>query len=252
MKGARRGTVALLCGLALGAGCGPREPGRPPLRVFAASSLTDVVEAVARQWDGPDVVASYGGSSGLARQIRDGAPADVFLSAAPEWVEVLRGAGAIDGEAVVFARNRLVAVAPKGSALRAHDPAELLAALPDGARVAIADAGVPAGEYARAALWELGLLDRYRPVLVAMRDVRAVVHAVELGETEAGFVYTTDASAASVLSLFTIDDRTHPPIEYLGAVLHGSADTAEARRFLDFLTDDAGRSALAAAGFRLP
>ena len=241
-------------------------PATPPasqrLRVAAAASLTEVVEALARAFEvereGARVELSFGASSDLARQIRDGAPADVFISASPEWVDFLRESGALAGEPVRVARNALVCVAKKRSPVAlagARDPRALLAGLEDGDLVAIADAGVPAGEYARAALAKLGLGAAFEPRLVGQKDVRAVLHAVEQGEVAAGFVYATDAKVARVETLFAFDPVTHPPIEYQAVVIRnadspGNADAA--RRFVDFLVSEPARARLSAAGFVLP
>ena len=225
------------------------------VRVLAAASLTEVVTELGKGFTAAHVVPSFGASSDLARQIQDGAPADVFVSASPEWVAFLKEAKAVDGEAIVLARNALVCVAPKGSPLAAGgvtDPKALLAKLAADDRVAIADAGVPAGEYARKALTKLGLLDAYRPRLVGQKDVRAVLHAVETGELPAGFVYATDAKVAKVDLLFTFDPATHPPIEYHAAVLSGAAAPAEAKAFLAFLQSEGVRAVLKDAGFALP
>src|SRR5574338_32086 len=211
------------------------------LRVLAAASLTEVVEVLAKRFEGAQVVTSFGASSELARQIEDGAPADVFVSASPEWVDFLREAGALDGEAVVIARNELVCIAPKGSPLAsrgAADPKGLLGLLEQGELVAIADEGVPAGEYARKALAHAGLLEAYRPHLVGQKDVRAVLHAVERGEVQAGFVYATDARVASVEHLFAFDPASHPPIEYHAAALRGARTPAEARHFVAWLRSE--------------
>ncbi len=226
----------------------------PPLRVFAAASLTEVVEGLARRFGGA-VQPSFGGSSALARQIRDGAPADVFLSASPDWIDFLREADALAGEPIVVARNRLVCIGSRGSALAvrsARDPRALLDAIGPEGRVGIADQGVPAGEYARAALQQLGLLEAFQPHLVGQQDVRAVLHAVEQGELAAGFAYSSDAKLAAVELLFEFDPSAHPPIEYQAAVLRGARNPVEARRFLDYLRGETARTLLANAGFALP
>jgi molybdate transport system substrate-binding protein len=225
----------------------------PRLRVFAAASLTEVVEALAGSFAGARVEPVFGASSALARQIRDGAPADVFVSASPDWIEFLREAGVLAGEPIVLARNRLVCIATPGGALAARgarDARALLEALgPDG-RVAIADEGVPAGEYARGALRHLALLDAFLPHLVGQQDVRAVLHAVEQGELPAGFAYATDAKQAGVPVLFAFDPATHAPIEYRAALLRGAPP--QARRFLAHLQGEAARALLADAGFARP
>jgi len=247
-----RALLTALLSLVLGAPA-TAEPER--LTVFAAASLTEVVEGLAKRYEAAQVVPSFGASSELARQIEDGAPADVFLSASPEWVDFLREAGALGGESVVIARGELVCVAPRGSPLAAAgagDPRALLASLAEGDLVAIADAGVPAGEYARSALRQLGLLDAYGPRLVGRKDVRAVLLGVEQGEFQAGFVYATDARLAAVERLFVFDPASHPAIEYRAAALRGSAQPAEARRFLAYLRGETARAALSSAGFALP
>jgi molybdate transport system substrate-binding protein len=235
-------------------GCTAPKPAQQPVRVFAASSLTDVVETLVQRYDGA-VAMSFGGSSALARQIRDGAPADVFLSASPQWMDFLHQAGALADGPIVLARNCLVAISPPGNGLAntsPMDPRTLLERLAPDDRIAIADEGVPAGEYARAALESLSLLDAYRPHLVGQSDVRAVLHAVERGELPAGFVYSTDAEIAKVDILFAFDPADHPPIEYQAAALRGAADSEAARAFLTYLESETVRSLLAAAGFKLP
>jgi molybdate transport system substrate-binding protein len=226
------------------------------LAVYAAASLTDVVNGLAKQFTGATVVPSYGASSELARQIKDGAPADVFLSASPDWIDFVKEAGKLDGDAIVFAKGELVAIAPRGSALAAHGVVDAATLLEKGLaaedRVAIADAGVPAGEYARKALENLGLAKAYAPRLVGQKDVRAVLNAVARGELPAGFVYATDARVAEATVLFAFDPETHPPIEYLGGAVSGAKHAKEAQAFLAFLRGETARKALAAAGFALP
>jgi molybdate transport system substrate-binding protein len=111
---------------------------------------------------------------------------------------------------------------------------------------------VPAGEYARQALARLGLLDAYRSLLVGHKDVRSVLHAVETGETKAGFVYATDARIAHVERLFTFPAASHDPIRYLAGVVRQAPRPAEAQRFVAFLRGPVARELLAGAGFSLP
>jgi len=228
--------------------------GEPPLRVLAAASLTEVVQTLARDSAGR-VALDVGASSVLARRVRDGAPADVFLSASADWMAFLAESGRLDGAPVVFARNALVAVAPereRGLAPQVADARALLGALAPTDRVAVADEGVPAGQYARRALASQGLLDAFRAHLVGMRDVRAVLHAVEQGEVRAGIVYATDARVGHVELLFAFDPAHHPDIAYHAAVLRGASQPERARRFVEHLGSAAARRRLAAAGFTLP
>lgn len=234
----------------------PLRGERESVRVYAAASLTDLVGALAALPGAGPITASFGASSELARQIVDGAPADVFLSASRDWMDFLGEAGKLEGASRVFARGELVCVAPEHAALLAKgvsDAASLLEkGLAPGDRVAIADAGVPAGEYARQALASLGLAEAYRPLLVGQKDVRAVLHTVERGELQAGFVYATDARAAGLPVLFAFDPKHHAPIEYLAGAVAGSPRIEAARGFLAFLDSAPARAELANAGFRLP
>lgn len=238
-------------------GCGDasaRQAEEPPLRVFAAASLTDVVDVLAQSYDGP-VVSNFGSSSSLARQIRDGAPADVFLSASPRWIDALRQSGALADTPRVLVGNRLVAVAPSGSRLASLDvdgPESLLHHLDDDALLAIADDGVPAGEYTRASLRHADVWDAYRPRLVGQRDVRAVLRAVEGGQLPAGFVYVSDAQVAEVEVLFELEPRSHPPIRYQAVVLRGASNLDAARTFLSHLESDDARALFQGAGFSMP
>jgi molybdate transport system substrate-binding protein len=245
---------ALACIALLLLGTPARAQEAPGLRVLAAASLTEVIEALAQRFEGARVVTSFGASSELARQIADGAPADVFVSASPEWIDFLRERKALAGEPVLLARNRLVAIAPERSALAgsAVDPRALLERLAPGDLVAIADAGVPAGEYARRALAHAGLLEAYVPRLVGQKDVRAVLNLVELGEVAAGFVYATDARRTRVVRLFDFDPASHPPIEVHAAALRSASSPDAARRFVAFLRSESARAVLDEAGFALP
>ena len=242
-----------LAGLA--AGCsrpadGARAP--EPLRIFAAASTAEWIGELAAAFPGGAAPPVLGGSSDLARQIEAGAPADVFISANRKWAEHLIQRGLAAGPARVVAGNRLVAVAGPGAGFGAApiaDAAGLLAALPAGARLAIANEGVPAGDYARAALASLGLSQAAAPRLVGLADVRAVLRAVESGDLPAGFVYASDARAADVRVLFGFDPALHPPIEYLALDVAPAERRQAAQAFLDSLQSPAARARLAELGF---
>jgi molybdate transport system substrate-binding protein len=237
-------------------GCGQQanhdKPADDALKIFAAASMTEVVSNVAKQFD-TDARTSFGSTSELARQIEDGAPADVFISANKNWADRLKDKGRLDGDYYVFARNTLVCVAPKGGTLKIADPAALLAAVrASGSRVGIAMEGVPAGDYTRQSLDTLGLVEHFKPHTVGQKDVRAVLHAVSKGEVAAGFVYATDARAAEVQVLFSLNPDTHDPIEYYVAVVRGARNPGTAREFIEHLRGEKGRAILKEAGFKLP
>lgn len=226
------------------------------LRVLAAASLTEVVSQLGARFERARALTSFGASSALARQIADGAPADVFVSASPDWMDFLRERGALAGEPVAFARNSLVCITPRGSDLArtgVRDLASLFAhGLAPGDLVAIADAGVPAGEYARQSLAAMGVLAPHTRRLVGRSDVRAVLQSVEAGEAQAGFVYATDARLAEVDVLFRLDPGTHAAIVLLAAVTRDAREPELARSFVESLRGAAAREVLARAGFLGP
>ena len=223
--------------------------------VFAAASLRGPLDAVAAQFQaetGHRVTLSYAGSNQLAQQILQGAPADVFVSAAPVWMDAVADAGLVQaGTRADLFGNRLVLVA--------HDPATPpvtpgpaldLAALLGGGRLAMAlvDA-VPAGQYGKAALQHFGLWDAIAPSVAQTDNVRAALALVARGEAPLGIVYASDAVAepgVSVIATFPPD--SHPPILYPGALLVGATDPADAA-FWDMLRSGAADATFAAQGF---
>jgi len=235
--------------LALGlAGCGASRA-EAPLLVFAAASTTDVIEAAARVAPFPDLRSSFGASSTLARQIADGAPADLFLTAHRDWIDFLVEQGLVEGEPRRVCENRVVAVAPDGSRLALDPPAglpELAASLTSTDRVALGSEGVPVGEHAREALRAAGVWEALAPWQVGFPDARAVARAAELGQVAVAFVYESDASIGAVTTLFTLAQ----PVQYWGAVLKGGARPDQAREFLSFLLAAEGRDLFQRAGFR--
>jgi molybdate transport system substrate-binding protein len=143
-------------------------------------------------------------------------------------------------------------VAPADSALKIRGPVDLLHRELRTNKIAIADEGVPAGDYARESLATFGVLEPMKHLLVGQKDVRAVLRAVELGEVDAGFVYATDARAAKVIVLCELDPTSHKPVEYLALIPKSAPDKETARAFLQHLQSDKSREALKARGFTLP
>jgi molybdate transport system substrate-binding protein len=220
--------------------------------VSAAASLTDALTAVAVDFQretGVHVTANFGSSSGLARQIVNGAPVDLFLSADEAQMDLVEQAGFIErGTRVDLLHNQLVVVMPRGSGP--------LASLRDLAvesirRIALADpAAVPAGVYARRYLESIGLWSAIAPKVVPMLDVRAALAAVDSGNVDAAIVYKTDAPIARRSTVvFSIPLADGPPIVYPAAVINGAPHGDAGRRFLAYLRGDAPRRVFERYGF---
>ena len=225
------------------------------LTVFAAASLKEALDEAAaayRRQTGVPVRVSYAASSALARQIEQGAPADVFFSADLEWMDYLQQRNRLD---VATRRsllgNRLVLIAPRASKARVdlNRPATLLAAL-GGGRLAVGQTRtVPAGKYAKASLESLSLWSGVRPRLAESESVRAALMLVARGETPLGIVYASDAKAEpGVRVVATFPEDSHPPIVYPVAALRG-ARAAQAARFVQWLASPAADALFTKRGF---
>lgn len=212
--------------------------------VFAAASLQDALRALSQLWQArgnPAPRLSFAASSALARQIEQGAPADLFMSADEAWMDYLQARQLILGESRVSPLgNRLVLIAPAGSTadVTLARGVDLVALLGSQGRIATGDpAHVPAGRYARAALEWMGQWQAIAPRLARADNVRAALLLVERGEAPFGIVYETDARASrSVRVVATFPAESHPPITYPFAPIRRAATSAQARAFLDFLT----------------
>lgn len=208
--------------------------------VFAAASLKNALDAVTaeyRQETGKRIVVSYAASSALARQIEQGAPADLFISADLDWMDELQRKGLIRPETRRnLLGNRIVLVAPADGAQPVDlRPGALTAALSQG-RLAIASvASVPAGKYGKAALEKLGLWGEVAGRLAEAENVRAALVFVARGEAPLGLVYETDAKADPTVEVVArFPESSHPPIVYPAAVTRDSK-SGEALRFLKAL-----------------
>ncbi len=237
---------------------GPRPAAAQPraVTVFAAASLQDAMKAIGADYGrrtGTKVTFSFAGSSVLAKQIAQGAPADVFVSADPQWMDYLQGRGLLAaGTREDLLTNHLALIAPRDSTvrLRIAPGFPIARALgPDG-RLAMADPdAVPAGLYGKAALQALGVWPELRTRIAIGENVRAALVLVARGEAPLGVVYDTDAKAdprVRIVDLFPAD--SFPPIRYPGAVLK-SAASPEAARFLAYLRDPAAQAVFGRLGF---
>lgn len=227
------------------------------ITVSVASSVRDVAvtlrDGFVAASPGVAVVLNNGPSGMLARQIEDGAPVHVFVSAGWPEVERLRAAGRVAGTPVVIARNRLVMVVPEGSRWVGADPRAVLAA-PETTRIASGDpATVPFGAYARQALIAAGLWDTVRPKLVFAGEVRQALTYADQKLVDAAIVYATDARIAKrAVLLGDVPGAADLRIETVAVRTAHGDDSAAAARFLAYLGSAPARAALAAAGFTPP
>jgi molybdate transport system substrate-binding protein len=224
--------------------------------VFAAASLKTVLDAATPDFEkqsGYKLAISYAGSSALARQIEQGAPADVFISADLDWMDYLAKAHLIKTETRIdLLGNRLVLIAPSDqpSPLRIAKDFPLAAAIGTG-RLAIADVkSVPAGRYAKAALEHLGVWASVENRLAQTENVRAALALVALGEVRFGIVYATDAKAEPRVTVVdTFPEGTHPPVVYPMAITAGSTNTPAADAFVAFLQTNRSKARFLENGF---
>lgn len=223
--------------------------------VLAAASLTDALREIAAAYEresGDKVVFNFGASSTLARQIREGAPADVFLSADEARMDGLEKAGLLaPGTRKSVLSNTLAIVVLADSTLAISRASDLA-----GSRVrniALAEPQtVPAGIYAKAYLLKAGLWQSVSDKVIPTENVRAALAAVESGNVDAGIVYKTDALISKKVRVaFEVSAREGPAISYPFAALKESASPEAARRFLAYLDSKAARDVFAKYGFLL-
>jgi molybdate transport system substrate-binding protein len=245
--------LAILPALLLLAGCSG-EPQGPV--VLAAASLQDALGDAADAWAEKGharPVLSFAGSASLARQIANGAPADIFICADTEWMDTLVEDGFVVGERRDLVANRLVLVAPHDSAIAVDldNPTGLLLALPPGSRVAMGDPDtVPAGRYGKAAFESLGLWRALKDRIAPAENVRAALALVEAGEAPLGVVYETDALVSDrVRVVATIPPESHKPIRYPIALV-GKYPRSHAQGFFAFLAGEEARAIFQRYGFR--
>jgi molybdate transport system substrate-binding protein len=239
---------ALVVALAL-AGCGGGSD-EPTLTVFAASSLTEALGKYGDSFPAARVRSSFAGSDQLAAQLKQGAKADVFLSADTAYPAELHREGLVETP-VVFARNRLVVVAPNGGAVKSL--AYLARA---GTKIVIGDPSVPVGAYTREVLGRLPAGER-RAILGNVRseepEATSVLAKVVSGAADAGFVYVTDAkTVAGEVRTVPVPAALQPDVAYAGAVLSSSDQPALAQRYLEGVLHGPGAEDLREAGFLPP
>jgi molybdate transport system substrate-binding protein len=224
--------------------CGGGDAASGPLTVFAASSLTEIFQAI-----DPNAEYNFAGSDDLATQIKEGASPDVYAAASPKYPDELFAAGLIE-QPRVFATNKLVLIVPIANPAGIHSVADLTQ---DDVKLVVGAEGVPIGDYARKVLENMGSSDVLASVVSEEDDVKGVVSKVSLGEADAGFVYATDVKpVAGKVTAIELPDEAQAKVEYPIAVVKGADDGAAARAFVELVLGPEGRQALGQAGFGLP
>ncbi|WP_240722399.1 molybdate ABC transporter substrate-binding protein [Poseidonocella sp. HB161398] len=225
------------------------------ITVFAAASMTNAMAEIEDKFEaetGHELSVSLAGSSALARQIQQGAPADVFISANPGWMDTLEKDGLLAPDTRFdLLENSIVLIAHgSGAAPVAIGPDMDLAALLDGGRLAMALVdSVPAGIYGKASLESLGLWEGVAASVAQADNVRAALALVATGEAPYGIVYATDAVAEDGVTVTgTFPAGSHPPIVYPAAQIAAS-DSPAAAEFLDYLRGPEARAAFERQGF---
>ncbi len=226
------------------------------LLISAAASLKDVMQEIKplyqKKRSDVNLSFNFGASGALLQQIQQGAPADIFISAANKQMDALDQKGAIaPGTRTNLANNRLVLIAPKDDKA-VTDFMSLKS--PAVKRIVIGEPrSVPAGQYAEQVLQKLNLLDAVKPKLVYANNVRQVLAAVESGNAQAGMVYTTDAKISDkVRVVATANESYHSPIVYPMAVLKDSKNSNAAKAFVQYLSSSEARGVLRKYGFIVP
>ena len=227
------------------------------LVIFAAASLKNALDEIATGWkDGgkPMPKISYAASSALAKQLEQGAPADLFISADTDWMDYVEKKDLIKKDTRVnLLGNKIVLIAPKDSKATVNvkqgfDLAKALA----GGKLAMANVdSVPAGKYGKAALEKLGAWDGVKGSIAQAENVRAALLLVARGEAALGIVYSTDAAAEpNVKIIGTFPADSHPPIIY-PAALTKDTKSPDAKAFLDLLKSTKARPAFEKQGFEV-
>ena len=232
--------VAIAASATLASGATARTHAEP-LTIYAAASLTEVFKTL----DGAQRY-SFAGSNALETQIRNGAPADVFASAAPLNAERLFRAGVVD-KPVTFTANRLALIVPKSNPAGITSVYDLRS---KPVKLVVAAPAVPVGGYTVTVLRKMGLSSVLDKVVSRESDVKAVTGKVALGQADAGFVYVTDARPVSdEVSVIRIPAWAQPRVRYEIAVVSKSPNKAAARAWVKMVLSAKGQTALRRAGF---
>lgn len=255
LRGLERAIVLFLGILATGAAPARSDADQRATLVLVAASAQDALAEAAKSFgkaNPREIKLSPGPSQALAKQVLEGAPVDLFLSASEEWAQAIENRG-LAAKIVPLLGNDLVLIVPKVNRAAVDDPSDLLD--PRVGRVALAGERVPAGAYAQQALAHLELYDNLVEAkkIVRGHDVRATLLLVERGEADAGIVYATDARISKeVRVVATFAAETHEPIVYSLVLTRDGAARPQSRAFFDFLQTAPAAKIFAKHGFAKP
>jgi molybdate transport system substrate-binding protein len=253
MKSAQRITSAGVWLLSFLFALMPMTAHADEILVSAAASLADVLKEISNGYQSRSkhiVKFNFGPSSGLARQIEEGAPADLFFSADLPQMEKLNKSGRLEsGTRKNLLSNQLVIIVPADSKLTISSPNDLLKA--DVKRIALAEpSSVPVGVYSKKYLADEGLWNKVEAKVVPVQDVRATLAAVESGNVEAGFVYKTDAAVSKKVKVaFQVPIEKGPKIVYPIAIIKESKRKDAAREFMTYILSPATKESFKKYGF---
>ena len=254
-----RRALGIVVGVFLCLGVAQAKAAASDITVFGAASTTNALTAIAKSYEAGGhgkVALSFASSSTLAKQIENGAPADVFLSASVEWMEYLEGKKLLEaGSRSALLGNRIVFIVPASSAVRTltvSPQLDLAAILGKDGLLSVGDpAHVPVGKYAKAALEHLKLWQQVEKRIAPAKDTRAGLALVERAESPLGIVYASDAVISDkvrVVGAFPVD--SHPNIDYPVAAVK-SANSSAALKFIKYLGAPQAKEVWAKFGFEV-
>lgn len=247
--------IIMLFGLSiLVPGCGTEQKKVTFITVSAAASLTDLLQEMKAKFEkenpGSEIVLNFGASGVLQKQIQQGAPADIFISASGEYMDQLEKQDLLlAGSRQNILENELVLITPKEDTLSGFQElvgekvGQLAIATPESA---------PVGKYAREVLLSLGLWDSVESKVVYAKDARQVLTFVESGNVPAGIVYRTDAAGSEKATIVVAaPPGSHAPIVYPVAVVKSSSESQLAQKFVDYILSKDGLAVCEKYGFKI-
>ncbi len=224
------------------------------LTVSAAASMTDVLTEIAQLYENAnnntEILLNFAGSGSVVTQIKEGAPVDVFVSAANRPVQDLDARGLLISDTIeTVAKNKIILITPSGEENIVKSFNDLAKASVE--RIAVGDpATAPVGVYSREIFENLGITEEVADKLIMGTDARAVLNWVSSGEADCGIVYQTDAlSNEKIQIICQAPDGSHSSVEYLGSVVTASKNIPDAKTFLNFLKSKEAREIFKKYGF---